>query len=97
MKTAKRRPLTPAEDALLRSIVLPDLLRDKYPEMLRQVPHDLRQRVQEGDPSVWADLLRRKPELFRHHPFCCVEDVAFNFLLGKLRMEPGSAAPTAAA
>ncbi len=81
-----RRQRTPAEEAILLSMATIFCLENRYPEQLRQIPSDIWLRLDQGDLSAWADLLRRDPALFRHAPFDRIEDTAFGFLLGKLCM-----------
>jgi hypothetical protein len=81
-----RRQRTPAEEAILLSVATVLCLENRYPEQLRQIPSDIWLRLDQGDLSAWADLLRRDPALFRQAPFNRIEDMAFDFLLGKLSM-----------
>jgi len=77
-----------AKEIKLRSILTSLDLERHYPEILWQVPRDLRKRVEQADPTVWADLLRRRPELFRHRPLKAMEDLALDFLLGNIPEAP---------
>jgi len=86
--TMPRLSLDPVQEIILHSILTSSDLERNYPELLWQVPRDLRRRVEQADPTVWADLLRRKPELFRHWPFKAMEDIALDFLLGKIPEMP---------
>jgi hypothetical protein len=78
-----------SRDALLRLVIISAEL-EKHPEHLWLVPKDLRPRLVDCQPSAWVHLLCRKPELFRNMPFRGMEDVAFDFLLGKLFMAKNS-------
>ena len=56
-------------------------LEKYYPELLSQLPEEQQTRIRRGDQTVWADVIKEQPELFRQAPFSAMEDLAFQHLL----------------
>ena len=56
-------------------------LEKYYPELLSQLPEEQQTRIRSGDQTVWADVIKEQPELFREAPFSAMEDLAFQHLL----------------
>ena len=68
-------------------------------ELRKAVGEDVIKRAQDGDVTVWAELMVAKPELFRQFPLNGVEDLAWQELLTNgtpaQRGEPSSAPSSA--
>jgi hypothetical protein len=66
---------------MVLSLLAGRALEKYYPELLDQLPAELQERAVSGDQTVWADLIKEQPELFRQPPFSVMEDLAFQHLL----------------
>jgi hypothetical protein len=91
-KSTRKR--TPAQEALLSAVAMPDLLQSRYPDQWKALPPEIQRRMEKLDLTVWSDLMQEQPELFRQHPMSKMEDVAFQILLGDLEVDPLDSPPT---
>ena len=84
MKTSTPMPEQEEEtppSPMVLSLLAGRALEKYYPELLNQLPEEVQDRVIGGDQTVWAELIKEQPELFREAPFSAMEDLAFQHLL----------------